>query len=119
MASGFTKLHSGILASTIWRESPVVKVVWITLLAMADQHGIVEATVPGLAAFANVSVEETEASLERFLSPDKYSRTPDCEGRRIEVIDGGWQLLNYRKIQGEAFRRRPQREGPHSPAEIS
>lgn len=99
MANGFTKLHSGILASTIWRESPAVKVVWITLLAMADQHGIVEATVPGLAAFANVSVEETEASLDKFLSPDKYSRTPDCEGRRIEVIDGGWQLLNYQKYR--------------------
>lgn len=66
---------------------------------MADQHGIVEATVPGLAAFANVSVQETEAALEKFLSPDKYSRTTDCEGRRIEVIDGGWQLLNYQKYR--------------------
>ena len=99
MGNGFTKLHNGILGSTIWRESPSVKVVWITLLAMADQHGIVEATVPGLAAFANVSVEETEAALQKFLSPDKYSRTPDCEGRRIEVIDGGWELLNYQKYR--------------------
>ena len=99
MGNGFTKLHNGILGSTIWRESPSVKVVWITLLAIADQHGIVEATVPGLAAFANVSVEETEAALQKFLSPDKYSRTPDCEGRRIEVIDGGWELLNYQKYR--------------------
>ncbi len=99
MANGFTKLHSGILASTIWRESPSVKVVWITLLAMADQDGIVEATLPGLAAFSNVTVEETEAAIEKFLSPDKHSRTPDCEGRRIEVIDGGWRLLNYEKYR--------------------
>jgi hypothetical protein len=99
MANGFTKLHSGILGSTIWRESPGVKVVWITLLAMADQDGIVEATLPGLAAFSNVGLEETEAAIEKFLSPDKYSRTPDCEGRRIEVIDGGWRLLNYDKYR--------------------
>jgi hypothetical protein len=99
MANGFTKLHSGILGSTIWRESPSVKVVWITLLALADQDGIVEGTVPGLAAFSNVSLEDTEAAIEKFLSPDKYSRTPDCEGRRIEVIEGGWRLLNYEKYR--------------------
>ena len=99
MGNSFTKLHSGILGSTIWREAPSVKVVWITLLAMADQDGIVEATVPGLAAFSNVTVEDTEAALEKFLSPDKYSRTPDSEGRRIEVIDGGWHLLNYQKYR--------------------
>lgn len=97
--SGFTKLHSGILVSTIWRECPSVKVVWITLLAMADQDGIIEATIPGLAAQANVSIEETETAIEKFLSPDKYSRTPDREGRRIEVIAGGWQLLNYQKYR--------------------
>ena len=99
MSAGFTKLHSGILGSTIWRESPTVKVVWITLPAMADQDGIVEATVPGLAAFSNVSLEDTEAAIEKFLSPDKYSRTHDYEGRRIGVIDGGWRLLNYEKYR--------------------
>ncbi len=99
MANGFTKLHGGILGSTIWREAPYVKVVWITLLAMADQDGVAEATVPGLAAFANVSIEETQAAIEKFLSPDKFSRTPDCEGRRIEVVDGGWRLLNYEKYR--------------------
>jgi hypothetical protein len=66
---------------------------------MADQDGIVETTLPGLAAFSNVTVEETGAAIEKFLSPDKYSRTPDCEGRRIEVIDGGWRLLNYAKYR--------------------
>jgi hypothetical protein len=99
MGNGFTKLHSGILTSTIWREDPATKVVWVTLLAMADQDGTVEASVPGLAALANVSIEQTEVAVQKFTSPDKYSRTPDREGRRIEPMDGGWRLLNYEKYR--------------------
>ncbi len=99
MSGSFTKLHSSLLTSTLWREDPATKVVWVTLLAMADRSGVVEATVPGLAAYANVSVAETEAAIEKFMSPDKYSRTPAREGRRIEVIDVGWQLLNYEKYR--------------------
>jgi hypothetical protein len=33
------------------------------------------------------------------MSPDPDSRTPEHEGRRIEVIDGGWRLLNHEKYR--------------------
>src|SRR5664279_2750859 len=99
MSNGFTKLHGSILTSTIWREDPVTKVVWITLLAMADQDGTVEASIPGLAAIANVSIEQTEEAMQKFDSPDRYSRSPESEGRRIAPIDGGWRLLNYDKYR--------------------
>ena len=69
------------------------------MLAMADQHGEVSASVPGLAAMANVSVEACEGALEALSSPDKYSRTPDNEGRRIAACDGGWRLLNHAKYR--------------------
>ncbi len=97
--SGFTKLHSSLLTSTVWREDPATKVVWITFLAMADIDGVVEASIPGLAAVANVTLAEAEAAVAKFLAPDRYSRTPDNEGRRIEAIDGGWRLLNYDKYR--------------------
>jgi hypothetical protein len=97
--SGFAKLHNSLLTSTIWREDPPTKVCWVTLLALADRDGVVEATIPGLAAIANISIEETESAIQKFLSPDKYSRTSDNEGRRIEVIDGGWRLINYEKYR--------------------
>ena len=41
---GYTKLFNSILASTIWRADDKTRIVWITLLAMADKHGIVEAS---------------------------------------------------------------------------
>jgi hypothetical protein len=70
-------------------------VIWITMLAMCDKNGEVAASIPGLAKTAGVSLEKTEIALQKFLSPDKYSRTKDHEGRRVEEIDGGWLLLNH------------------------
>lgn len=104
MSMTFTKLFSSITASTIWAEPDHTRLVWITMLAMADQHGRVWASIPGLANMARVSIEKCEESLEALQSPDKYSRTKEFEGRRIEEIDGGWRLLNhgkYRAIRDE------------------
>lgn len=67
------------------------------MLAMADHAGRVHGSIPGLAHIARVPLDDCETALHTFLSPDPYSRTPDFEGRRIEVIDGGWRLLNYAK----------------------
>ena len=69
------------------------------MLAMADRKGRVWASIPGLANRARVSIKEAESAIKKFLSPDKYSRTKDFEGRRIEEIDGGWKLLNHEKYR--------------------
>lgn len=95
----FTKLFSSITASTIWAARDQTRIVWITMLAMADQHGRVWASIPGLANIARVSIEACETALEELLAPDKYSRTTEHEGRRIEPIDGGWRLLNHAKYR--------------------
>lgn len=99
MAHSFTKLFSSITESTVWCEPHATRIVWITMLAMADRKGRVEASVPGLANRARVTLEECEHALARFMEPDRYSRTPDNDGRRIEKIDGGWVLLNYAKYR--------------------
>lgn len=95
--TSYTKLFSDILASTIWNESPETKVVWITMLAMADRDGVVGASLPGLAHIARVSVPACSAALATLAGPDEHSRTKDADGRRIEAIDGGWRILNYEK----------------------
>lgn len=103
--SGYTKLFSSIIHSTIWREPPHIKVVWVTMLALADQDGEVNASIPGLADAARVSIPECEEALQLFMSPDPYSRTPDNDGRRIEPVPGGWKILNhgvYRELQSAA-----------------
>jgi hypothetical protein len=83
------------------------------MLAMADRHGRVWASVPGLANRARVPVEDCRTALDSFLGPDRDSRTKTNEGRRIEPIDGGWRLLNhekYREIRDEESIREAKRK---------
>jgi hypothetical protein len=96
---GYSKLFESILDSSVWFESDAVVRVWVTLLAMKDRDGIVHASLPGLAHRAHKSVEETRAALEIFMSPDEHSRTPDNEGKRINEVAGGWQVLNHEIYQ--------------------
>ena len=113
MSVTFTKLFSSITESTVWCEPAHTRLVWITMLAMADKKGRVWASIPGLANRARVPLEDVEKALETFLAPDRYSRTPDHEGRRIEPISGGWRLLNhahYKAIRDEEDRREYKRE---------
>lgn len=95
----FTKLHESLVHSTIWREPNHIRVVWVTMMAIADKHGEIQASVPGLADLARVSIQECEEALSCFMSPDPYSRSKDFDGRRIEEIEGGWALLNHPKYR--------------------
>jgi len=99
--AGYTKLFSDIITSTIWREDDKTRIVWITLLALADRYGNINASIPGLVVLANVERKRCEAALRTLKSPDPDSRTRDYDGRRIEDIDGGWHILNYAKYRNK------------------
>lgn len=110
--SGFTKLFSSIVTSPVWNEAHTTRIVWITMLAMSNSAGIVEGSIPGFAVFARVTHDEMLLAVERLCAPDPHSRIPDHEGRRIEAIEGGWRILNYR-----AYRDRGQgKDGSRAPA---
>lgn len=113
MSDTYTKLFSSITESTVWGEPYATRIVWVTMLAMADASGNVYGAIPGLARRANVTLNEVETALHSFTSPDPYSRTKDDDGRRIEEIDGGWRLINHGKygaIRNEDERRAYKRE---------
>ena len=104
----YTKLFNSIVTSTIWLEDDRTRLVWITMLALADKHGEVMASIPGLARVAGVPVDDCRIAIAKFLSPDPDSRSKDDEGRRIEPIDGGWQLINHAKYRAMASREEQQ-----------
>lgn len=95
----YTKLDSGITESTIWQAPDATRLVWITLLARADQNGYVGASMPGLAGLARVSLEACIEAIRTLESPDEWSRTKEHDGRRIAPADGGWVLLNHAKYR--------------------
>jgi len=117
---GFTKLVPEIVQSSIWNESPEIRIVWITLLAIKDANGYVRGDVTTIARIANVSLDASRSALERFQEPDPSSHTPDNEGRRIEAAPGGWIILNhllYREGDRSAYMREYMREYRKNKAE--
>lgn len=98
--TGFTKLYGPhLLLSSLWGLSTDTRIVWITLLCMADAEGRVMAAPQGVANSANVPLAKCRDALKIFLSPDKDSRTQEFDGRRIERIEGGFRILNYAKYR--------------------
>lgn len=95
----YVKLFGSILDSSIWAEDHATVRVWITMLAMANEDGVVAASPSGLARRANVSPEECRKALGIFQQPDIESKSQEWGGRRIEPVDGGWLLLNYAKYR--------------------
>jgi len=108
----YTKLFSSIVHSTIWREPDHVRLIFITLLALKERDGTVQASLPGLADAARVTLEQAEEAITRLMEPDQYSRNPANEGRRIKQCDGGWLLLNAEYYREKMKRTIPPRENP-------
>lgn len=97
---GFGKLYSSIVTSSIWSEDDATLRVWVAMLATCDAEGVVDGSVPGFAHLARVTIEQMESAIDRLSSPDRYSRSPDHEGRRIAVEPGrGWRILNHGKYR--------------------
>lgn len=98
---GYTKLFSEILTSSIWNEDDKTRIVWITLLALADMRGLVMCAKSSLAVMARVKNEDCQRAIERLESPDAESKNPANEGRRIQPVEGGWLILNYEKYRNK------------------
>lgn len=95
----YTKLFHRILSSSIWEEDDKTRLVWITLMASTDSSGCVIGTLAKLARDARVDVESCQRAIDKFLAPDPSSLTAAHEGRRIELVEGGWRLLNHEKYR--------------------
>jgi hypothetical protein len=113
----YTKLYNTIVMSSIWSEDNQTRILWITMLATADPEGFIFGSPIGLATLSRLSLDEVNASLQKLASPDPNSsdllRAPGNEGRRIELVEGGWRILNfifYRQLQRSEDRRRKHAE---------
>lgn len=99
----FTKLQRSIVTSSIWLQSDETRLVWITLLALCDRDGIARVSPLALVHQARVSPEGCENAVVVLCSPDPDSRD-NRDGRRIERVEGGYAILNYRRVLEEGAR---------------
>lgn len=92
---GSIRLLNSILLSEVWLRPATTRIVWITLLGMADRTGLVDSCWRGLAHFAGVTTEEAMSSVADLLS--------HREGEEIaleEVPGVGWRIQNFGRFLG-------------------
>ncbi len=94
--AGYVKIHQCVLDSSIWQEPEGTRLVFLTMLVMADQEGHVEASVSGLARRANVSIDSCRRALETLSSPDPDDRSGVENGVRISKVPRGWFVINHK-----------------------
>lgn len=90
-------LSPSIVTSSIWTEPSDIRVVWITLLALATKSGKVVASIKRLAELSNVTREVASQAIEIFSNKDERSRDKDGDGRRIEILADGFRIINFDK----------------------
>lgn len=81
----FTKLDSEFPSSSLFAHGLEVVGFWAYLLSQADSDGRVHATVPDMMARCRASERRIRELLTLLEQPDKWSRTPDNDGRRVRV----------------------------------
>ena len=114
----YSKLFSSIVHSSLWTEEDHVRLLFVTLLAIADREGYIYGSRKGLERLANIDSGKYERDPWGVLmEPDADSsdlmRNPDNEGRRIEPVSGGFRILNYafyRSLRNSDDRREQNRE---------
>jgi len=120
MNTNWTPFWSDILTSSLWslgkpqlpeeerERGKNAKLLFLTMIALANQEGFVSAAIDGLADQARLTEEETLEALKILESPDKKSRNKEHDGRRVEEVDGGWRITGYarhwERVQAEKRR---------------
>lgn len=119
--SGFVKLDTGVLNSSLWIERDL-RSIFITALVMAEPVELKQPTAqlavrsldetgwmvpPGWYGFVPAAgtgivrrdgmddIEQGLDLLEKLCSPDPDSRSQKHDGRRMARVDGGYLILNY------------------------
>ena len=104
----YVKIFQDILDSSIWDEDLATRIVWITMLIMADERGVVRASTSGIRRRAGVTRDQMAQAMKVLIGPDLDSKDQTYGGRRVERIDDGWLVLNYMKYREIRTRRQLQ-----------
>lgn len=103
--SGYTPVFRSVFTGSLCGQWPDTAA-WLSLLALADKNGEVDMTPQYISSVTGMPLTDLLACIGRFLEPDPMSRTPDNEGRRLELIDSsrnwGWRIINFKAYREKA-----------------
>ena len=94
----FGSIYDGTLAED-WRAL----ITFQQFIVLCDADGILDMTPQSISRRTGIPIEHIKAGIEVLEKTDKYSRTPDQNGCRIELIDEhrpwGWHIVNHEKYK--------------------
>lgn len=99
---GFAKLSDTLVYSSILREDDGVFKVFFLILSQTRQDGVSPISADFIAAVTRKPDDEVERCLAILEAPDPKSKSLAEDGRRIERVDGGFRVVNYRKYREDA-----------------
>lgn len=112
----YAKVFEQIFDSSIANDFQT-RHVFMDLLVLADQNGVIDRTPEAIARRTNVPLDIVKSAISVLEKPDPSSRSTDCDGARLQRLDEhrewGWQVVNYKHYLGiktEFDRRRYMRE---------
>ena len=98
----YGKIFDSIYSGTLYGQWEAL-VTMQQMIVLADADGVVDMTPMAISARTSIPREIIDKGLDILAAPDKYTRTPGSDGRRIELIDEhrpwGWILVNYEKYK--------------------
>jgi len=99
----FSSIYDGTLVED-WRAL----ITFQQFIVLSGADGIVDMTPHAIARRTGIPIEHIKAGIEILEKEDKYSRTPEQKGRRIELIDShrpwGWHIVNHEMYKKMATR---------------
>lgn len=108
--SGYTPVFDTVFSGSLYGRYPDTAA-WLFMLALADWQGHIDRTPEYIAGVTGMPLDDLKGCIERFTSPDPYSRSQAEEGRKLVLIDPnrswGWRVVNislYRKKASERNR---------------
>lgn len=94
----FESIYDGTLVDD-WRAL----ITFQQFIVLCDADGIVDMTPKSISRRTGIPIDHIKAGIEVLEKTDKYSRTPDQNGCRIELIDDhrpwGWHIVNHEKYK--------------------
>jgi hypothetical protein len=92
----FASMYDGTIVDAGWEAI----VTFQQLLILSDSEGVVDMTAEAISRRTTIPAHIIAKGLAVLILPDPHSRSQDCEGRRIELINDarpwGWRIVNYK-----------------------
>lgn len=99
----YGKIFDSIYEGTLYGQWEAL-VTFQQMIVLCDADGMIDMTPHAIAARTSIPLKIIEKGIAVLEDPDPFSRTPDHEGRRIELIDAhrpwGWHIINHAKYLG-------------------